>query len=164
MKIREQALDLRESTRELVRNLSLLDGDRASCCGVTLAQCHAIVEIGRMEKTSPSLLAERLRLERSTVTRVMDNLVVQGFVLRESDPGDRRALILSLTDKGHDFFISSENAMEEFYESILEKIPCNERSALASGIRTIAKAFEAKEWNCFRQVTIGEQKERASEQ
>lgn len=164
MKIREQAKNLRESTRELVRNLSLLDSDRASCCGVTLVQCHAIVEIGRMGKTSPSLLAERLRLERSTVTRVVDNLVAQGLVLREPDQGDRRALVLSLTDKGCDFFISTENAMEEFYGSIMEKIPSHEHKALVSGIRTIAKAFEAKGRSCFREIGPKDgEKEGASE-
>ncbi|MDT8285371.1 MAG: helix-turn-helix domain-containing protein, partial [Thermovirgaceae bacterium] len=72
MNSKEQAIDLREMTRELVKNLSLLDRDRASCCGVTLAQCHAIVEIGSMGKTSPSVLAVLLRLDRSTVTRVVD--------------------------------------------------------------------------------------------
>lgn len=164
MDIRKQASHLRESIRKLVRNLSLLDSDRASCCGVTLAQCHAIVEIGRMGKTSPSLLAERLRLERSTVTRVVDNLVTQDFVLREPDADDRRALVLSLTDKGRDFFISTEKKMEEFYQSILEKIPSNERSALASGIRAISEAYESKEIRCFRQMGLKDgQKEGASE-
>ncbi|MDO9508914.1 MAG: MarR family transcriptional regulator [Thermovirgaceae bacterium] len=152
METREQAIGLREATRELVRSLSLLDKDRASCCGVTLSQCHAIVGIGGVGRIAPSVLAELLRLDRSTVTRVVDSLVAQGFVLREQEPADRRSIVLGLTEKGQEFFVSTEKAMEEFYESILKKIPSHERSVLTSGVRAIAKAFEAKGCTCFSQI------------
>lgn len=151
MNLKEQAIDLREMTRELVKSLSLLDRDRASCCGVTLAQCHAIVEIGRMGKTSPSVLAVLLRLDRSTVTRVVDSLVVRGFVQRETDPGNRRSLVLSLTKKGKEFFESTEETLGAFYLSILEKIPEGERGVFLSGIRVIAEAFAADQCKCFQQ-------------
>jgi hypothetical protein len=41
---------LRELIRVLVRNLGILEKSDASCCGVTISQCHAIVEIGRSGK------------------------------------------------------------------------------------------------------------------
>ena len=40
--------DLRELIRLLVRNLGILEKGDASCCDVTISQCHAIVEIGRV--------------------------------------------------------------------------------------------------------------------
>jgi len=42
----------RELIRILVRNLDLLEKSDASCCGITTAQCHAIVEIGRQSLIS----------------------------------------------------------------------------------------------------------------
>jgi hypothetical protein len=43
---------LRELIRVLVRNLGILEKSDASCCGVTISQCHAIVEIGRSGEVS----------------------------------------------------------------------------------------------------------------
>lgn len=151
MNLKEQAIDLREMTRELVKSLSLLDRDRASCCGVTMAQCHAIVEIGSLERVAPSVLAEILRLDRSTVTRLVDSLEAQEFLKREKDSTDRRSQVLALTEKGEKFFRATEETMEEFYASIISKIPEGERGALLSGIRVIAEAFAANQCKCFQQ-------------
>lgn len=43
----EGSKDLRELIRILVRDLGILEKSDGSCCGVTITQCHAIVEIGR---------------------------------------------------------------------------------------------------------------------
>ncbi len=145
----EQARELREMTRKMARTLSLLDRDRASCCGVTLAQCHAIVEIGRLGEATPSFLATTLRLDRSTVTRLTDSLVDQGFVLRKNDPGDRRSITLSLTEKGLRFFEGTENSMNSFYLSMIESIPENDRKVFLSGLGTIAETLGNCKCGCF---------------
>lgn len=150
MDIKKGASELREATRGLFRSLSLLDRDRASCCGVTVAQCHAIVETGRLGKVSPGALAEILRLDRSTVTRLVDGLEAQGFLIREQDSADRRSLKLALTEKGERFFRSTEETMEEFYASIIAKIPVGDRRALLSGILVIAESFGSEECRCFQ--------------
>jgi hypothetical protein len=38
----EQVGKLRETVRLLVRRLGILEKSEASCCGITLAQCHAL--------------------------------------------------------------------------------------------------------------------------
>lgn len=43
---------LRELIRILLRNLGMLEKSDTSRCGVTITQCHAIVEIGRNGKIS----------------------------------------------------------------------------------------------------------------
>ncbi|HPD97604.1 MAG TPA: MarR family transcriptional regulator [Synergistales bacterium] len=150
MGAKNEARELREATRELFRNLSLLDRDRASCCGVTVAQCHAIVEIGRLGKVSPGMLAETLRLDRSTVTRLADSLVAMDFITREQDPEDRRSLVLALTEKGEQFHSLTEQAMEDFYRSIIQKMPPEERRALITGISAISESYRTGECKCFR--------------
>jgi len=145
----EQAKALGEMIRTMARNLSLLDRDRASCCGVTLAQCHAIVEIGRAEVATPSFLATTLRLDRSTVTRLTDSLVEQGFVVRSQDKVDRRSVTLSLTEKGLRFFEGTENSMNSFFLSLIERIPENHRNVFLSGLGSVVEALERGECVCF---------------
>ncbi len=145
----EQAKMLSEMTRKMARTLSLLDRDRASCCGVTLAQCHAIVEIGRAGVATPSFLATILRLDRSTITRLTDSLVEQEFVLRKNDPGDRRSVTLSLSEKGLRFFEGTENSMNSFFLSVIERIPENERKVFLSGLGSIVGILEEGKCGCF---------------
>ena len=49
-----------------------------------------------------SVLAERLRFDKSYVTGLADTLEGQGLVERNTDPSDRRAKLLSLTDAGRE--------------------------------------------------------------
>ena len=49
---------LREKLRRLQRELGWQQKNDASCCGVTVARCHALLEIGRQEEIS---LAETIR-------------------------------------------------------------------------------------------------------
>ncbi|MDP1578719.1 MAG: MarR family transcriptional regulator [Candidatus Didemnitutus sp.] len=48
-------------------------------------------------------LAEKLLQSGGNLTLVVANLEKAGYVLRERDPGDRRFVIVKLTDRGTDF-------------------------------------------------------------
>lgn len=72
-----------------------------SCCkGVTLAQCHTLLEIEKNEKITVTELANNLSLDKSTVSRTVDGLVNIGLVKRVIPFDNRRMAILSLTDTG----------------------------------------------------------------
>lgn len=71
---------LRELIRILVRDLGILEKSDASCCGVTITQCHAVVEIGRKGKISLVDLAGLLGLDKSTMSRTINNLVESDLV------------------------------------------------------------------------------------
>ncbi|MFN1835581.1 MarR family winged helix-turn-helix transcriptional regulator [Balneola sp. MJW-20] len=60
-------------------------------------------------------IGEKLLKSGGNITMVIDNLEKRGFVKRETDPNDRRAVIISLTDQGRSF-------IEEFFPLHLEKI------------------------------------------
>jgi DNA-binding MarR family transcriptional regulator len=95
---------LRELIRILVRNLGILEKSDASCCGVTITQCHAIVEIGRREKISLVDLADLLGVDKSTMSRTVNNLVEADLAARELDAANRRYVIIQLTDNGRSVF------------------------------------------------------------
>jgi DNA-binding MarR family transcriptional regulator len=65
-----------------------------------MAQCHAVVEIGRAGGISLAELAGLLNLDSSTMSRTVNNLVNSGYVIRELDPKDRRYVTIELTENG----------------------------------------------------------------
>src|SRR5690554_6773377 len=95
---------LRELLRILIRNLGILEERDASCCGATITQCHAIVEIGRSEKISLVDLADILYVDKSTMSRTVNNLVEAGLAVRELDANDRRYVTIQLTENGRSVF------------------------------------------------------------
>ena len=71
------------------------------CCeGVSLAQCHALMEIDGQGPLNLGQLAGSLGLDKSTLSRTVDGLVNIGLVERKPHPRDRRSILLSLTDQG----------------------------------------------------------------
>ncbi len=119
--------ELRELIRLLVRNLGVLEKGDASCCGITITQCHAIVEIGRKETVSLIDLADMLCVDKSTMSRTIDNLVEAGLATRNLDAGNRRYVAIQLTKEGQNVFNSIEESMEGYFGSILALIPEEKR-------------------------------------
>jgi DNA-binding MarR family transcriptional regulator len=134
---------LRELIRILVRDLGVLEKSDASCCGVSLAQCHAIVEIGRKEKISLVDLASLLGLDKSTMSRTINNLVESDLVLRDLDMENRRYVIIQLTEKGSSVFRNIEESMDVYYMSIFNSIPENKRSQVLESLQLLKEAVES---------------------
>lgn len=131
---------LRETVRLLTRRLGLLEKSEASCCDVTLAQCHAIVEIARAGQISLNDLAELLCLDKSTVSRSVDNLVAGGLVERQTDPADRRCLALSLTNRGREVLTDIETRMENYFVGVIANIPAADRQRVIDSLELLARA------------------------
>lgn len=138
----KQISRLREALRTLVRRLGILERGEAYCCGVTLAQCHVLVELGKAGKLSVNDLAETLRLDKSTVSRSVDNLVSGGLVLRETDPDDRRYVALRLSDKGGRLFAELEERMDIYFLEILEELPADKREQVLDSLMLLAAAVK----------------------
>lgn len=134
---------LRELIRILVRDLGILEKSDASCCGISLAQCHAIVEIGRKEKISLVDLSGLLGLDKSTMSRTINNLVESDFVLRESDMENRRYVIIQLTEKGRSVFKDIEDSMETYYRDIFNAIPESKRYQVLVSLELLKEAVES---------------------
>lgn len=134
---------LRELIRILVRDLGILEKSDASCCGVSLAQCHAIVEIGRKEKISLVDLSGLLGLDKSTMSRTINNLVESEYVFRESDMENRRYIIIQLTETGRSVFKNIEESMEEYYKGIFNAIPESKRNQVLESLQLLKDAVES---------------------
>lgn len=135
---------LRETTRLLIRKLGVLERSEAICCGITLTQCHVIVETGRKKQISVNELSELLNLDKSTVSRTVEQLVTQDIILREPDPNDRRYVILQLTSKGDRLFIEIEERMEAYFAEMLALIPEEKREQVIESLQLFSEALHNK--------------------
>jgi len=138
----EEIKQLRESIRILERKLGILEESEMACCGLTLAQCHALVEIGRAERASLVDLAGTIGLDTSTLSRTVNNLVTKNMVSRELDPDDRRYVTIQLTTEGSRYFQEIETSMDTYFHKIYENIAESDRTLVLKGLTLLLDAIK----------------------
>jgi len=132
---------VRETVRQLQRNLSWQSKSDAACCGITLAQCHALLEIGKNSEISLVDLASILGLDNSTISRTIDGMVEASLVKRRSNPEDRRYLKISLTRKGKNLFDSINCTFDQYYSYIFANIPPEKQQQVIENLGLLAEAL-----------------------
>lgn len=133
---------LREYVRLLERRTGILNEDEMSCCQVTLAQCHAIVEIGRAGRISLVDLATLLNLDNSTMSRTVNNLVNRGYAVRNLDPDDRRYITISLSEAGRKEYEEIESKMDAKFSAVFAGIPEEKRSQVLESLALLNEAMK----------------------
>jgi DNA-binding MarR family transcriptional regulator len=137
----ENARQLRELVRLMERKLGVLEDSEMACCGVSLAQCYALVEIGRAGSISLIDLAKLLDLDNSTMSRTVNNLVGNNLAERDLDPDDRRYVTIKLTPEGIKSFSEIEANMENYYSQIFSAIPNDKKEQVLESLQLLLKAI-----------------------
>lgn len=134
----------RQCIRHLERELDLQNN---SCCstGVSLVQCHALLEIDSHGIVNLGELSDRLYLDKSTVSRTVDSLVRSKLVNRNTPDDNRRKINISLTDKGKDVCNQINRDNDEYFGNVLNAIPAEDMTVFMRSLELIIKRMI--EWN-----------------
>ena len=96
---------IKESLRELRVQLSLLNHQVGARVELRDVDLDCLDLISRYGPLSPSALARRAGLHPATMTGILDRLERAGWVSRDRDPSDRRAVVVRvLRDRGAELF------------------------------------------------------------
>ncbi len=141
-----QIKTLRHDMRLLARKMELMTKSEASCCGITLTQCHLLTEIGWAGAASLNALSERLGVDKSTMSRNIEVLVTGGLVSRTTDPDNRRAVTIMLTAAGRELFEQVEASMTQFYQTLFQALPASKRSQVIESLALLLEAIPDGHW------------------
>lgn len=98
--------------------------NQSNCClGINIPQCHTIMEIGLAEALSINELAEKMNLDKSTVSRQVEKLVQEDIIDRITSPKDRRRVHISLASKGKQIYETMNQSMNEQFQTAFQQIP-----------------------------------------
>jgi DNA-binding MarR family transcriptional regulator len=96
---------IKESMRELSIQLSLLNHQVGAHLDLKDIDLGCLDTIARHGPLSPSALARGAGLHPATVTGILDRLERGGWIARERDPSDRRAVVVrALRDRNAEVF------------------------------------------------------------
>ena len=135
----------REYTRQLECHLGNINMSDCCCCEISKTHCFFIVEIGRKPGISVKELAKILHIDKSAVSRSVEELVQKEFVERKSAEGDRRYVTLRLLPKGQERFEKIEHDMYLKFEKIFEFIPADSQNAVIHALMLYNEACEKAE-------------------
>jgi DNA-binding MarR family transcriptional regulator len=131
---------IRQSLREVIIQLSLLSHHVATHVHLNDVDLDCLDLITRFGPLSPSDLVRRTGLHPATMTGILDRLERGGWVVRQRDPADRRAVaIRAIRDRSGEI-LRLYSGMNTSIDEILNGYADTELEVLADFLHRIATA------------------------
>ena len=133
--------------REILRifDQELFLQNNAACCnGISLAQCHTLLEIEKNSEISVSDLAKNLSLDKSTVSRTVDGLVNINMVNRIIPKENRRLTQINLTSSGKQVCSTINYSSDTYVQEVLVDFTEEEREVFLNLFRKLSKNMSAQ--------------------
>lgn len=131
---------MRQASRLVVRELGMLERTY-SPAGVTHSQCHALLELSRAGVLTVGELAERLRLDKSVISRIAQQLLERRLLLAQAPGEDRRKKVLSLSAGGRRLVERINHSADAQVHRALEMLSPAQRQAVLDGMGLYARAL-----------------------
>ena len=129
---------------ELKKNCMEDERQIRTLCNVSLAEYKGIMEIETAERITCNLLSDKMGLSVSRGSRIIDGLVRKGYLLRTTNPEDRRSFVLSLSSKGAKIRKQIEQERNNCEYRIRKNLSAGEVELIKEGLKLIAKVFNQK--------------------
>lgn len=107
----QDAEKMYDAVCRLVRTYQSRDKERICCHGITLSQWSALEIIVERGPMGLNALAEQLKLDKSTASRVVEGIVRKALVGRVEDAEDRRAVRLEARKSGKQLYAEVRNSL-----------------------------------------------------
>jgi len=133
---------LQDQMVALVRAFGLHRPDQTPCgqpVGVSAA--HALMELAQEAPLSHGELARRLRLEKSTVSRLVKQLEQRGWVQQARDSLDGRVVRLALTEQGRQAADQLAAARAAKFARIAASLPAREQETVLHALEVLMRAM-----------------------
>ncbi len=131
----------------LVRQRENALGRELAQAGLTLSQWQVLATLSRLDRATMGEVAAFCATDRTTLTRTVDRMVVDGLILRERDLVDRRQVHLTLTRKGHEVFAATLDHVSRFNDRVTGALRAEDVERLQPIIRRVlVHVLDDKDW------------------
>jgi DNA-binding MarR family transcriptional regulator len=111
---------------------------RSEAQALTLSQYALLEGLATRDLARVAELAEEAGITASTATRILDALERRGIVARRRDSGDRRAVVVTLTDGGRELLIAQQEWMSERKRNFVHALGEPQRAYVPELMRALA--------------------------
>src|SRR6202453_688884 len=108
--------------------------------GVSGQEAAVLRAIDCPDPLSQGDVAIRMRIDRTTMVALIDDLERKGLAQRRQDPADRRKNVVELTDTGRDTLRRANQAASEAEQVFLRPLSPEERDQFITALRALLSA------------------------
>lgn len=108
---------------------------------VTMSHNQVLIPLDQ-EGTRISELARRASISAQAVGKLVDELTTLGLVQRQVDPTDRRARIVTFTDRGRELLRTALERLESQHERVATILGSDRYDAFAEDLARLADALD----------------------
>ena len=138
---KETIISFRSVLRILEREIGFQTDAESQCCGVTLGQCHVLMELSERGELSLKDLTDSFGLDKSTLSRTVERMVEAGLLHRVEGKADRRFVSLSLSDQGKSLSDSVHRQCNLYYGKLFALIPSAKHAQIIESLSLLAGAM-----------------------
>lgn len=134
----ELARTFREALRQAVYVTRRLDVGETELTGSQLSLLTQLADGG----ARVSDIARNLGVRAPTATEQITRLEGRGYVRRDSDPEDSRAVVVRLTDDGWDAVARVNLRRNRAIASVIDELPPHDRAALEAAVPVLTSIYD----------------------
>jgi DNA-binding MarR family transcriptional regulator len=141
----EQSVDyvtgIRVASRAIVRELGFMQRHLAGT-DLSAAQVHALLDLEADPTIRATDLTERLRLDKSVVSRLLADLVKRGYISTKAQTEDGREKKLRLTAAGASVLATIHRRASRQINNVLQTLPEKDKQTIMRGLNLYAEALK----------------------
>jgi DNA-binding MarR family transcriptional regulator len=142
--LRADAEALQAAVSDLVRVYQLRDRNQICCYDISVTQCYALEALAASGPLRLGALAERMHLDKSTTSRVVQALVRKGYAEHAPERDDRRAVAIAATRAGRRLYDRITQELVAQQKLVVQDLEPKVRRGVVEVIRRLARAAEAR--------------------
>src|SRR5712672_2998559 len=131
---------IKQSLRALSIQLSLLNHQVGARAGLNDVDLDCLDLVSRHGPLSPSALAQRAGLHPATMTGILDRLERGGWIVRDRDPSDRRAVVVRASKERYAELMRQYSGMSRSMNKLLADYSDSDLEVIAEFMRRTVEA------------------------
>lgn len=136
---------------DVIRSMGVLRTDQVlPGWELSLSEVYALNILAERQPVSQQDLGAALLLEKSSVTRLVQQLEQRGWVSRERDPRDNRLRMLRLTALGAQMTEQMHHHMHERHAELYNQLSSEEQTGLMLGLSALKRALQNSSWQLHK--------------
>ena len=120
-------------------------GRYAKSTGLSMPQFSIMMQLHYRGACGMSRISEGYDITPAAASQLVDKLVHNGLIQRVEDPNDRRAKLLSLTDKGRDLVLQGIEERYRWVDELSGKLTAEERDQVSAALVIMTRAAREME-------------------
>ena len=122
---------------ELKKKCIINDDAFMSGANLSQAEYHFFIAISSCDEINSNIIANKMDLSLSRISRLIDKLVKRKFLTRKTDSSDRRAIKLALTKEGKALKKQIEEYRKDCEFKIIKNVSTKELDLIKKSFHTI---------------------------